>query len=119
VSGVEKNTVVASLVARLTGNSPKKKPEPGLPQFPESDDVPESKAPVQVESENIVLNMETPDEVSINTEPVEENVTEIVNEIVDELVDNTVKTEGGIADELEEIKTRPSIKERGQMLFKN
>jgi len=112
VSSIEKTTV-ANLVARLTGNSPKKKPEPVLPQFPECDDIPESKSPVE-----IVLNMETDDSVSINADPVDENPDEIVKTIISELVDNTVKTEGGVVDELEELKQTPSIKERGEMLFK-
>jgi len=99
------STVNTSMISNIFRLSPKK--EPVLPKFPDSVPEPhesEVEPEVEVESEPpIVINIEPEVEPEIKAE---------VEEVLDKLVEETVKSSGGILDELEALRTSKLVSKK-------
>jgi len=101
------STVNTSMISNIFRLSPKK--EPVLPKFPDSVPEPhesEVEPEVEVESEPpIVINIEHEPEV-------EPEIKAEVEEVLDKLVEETVKSSGGILDELEALRTSKLVSKK-------
>ena len=95
------STVNTSMISNMFRLSPKK--EPVLPKFPDS--VPE---PPEIEPE-----VEPEQPIVINIEPeIDPEIKAEVEDVLDKLVEETVKSSGGISDELEALRTSKLVSKK-------